>query len=195
MVLKQIYQARDHWNPRWLSSKQLGLSGVLAIEWDSYTSSLYGVGIVLSSDRDLLVWAVNKQTGVVKDNLAYLEMLKSHCEIVSIGWNSVLWKVRVQCKIKYFCWLSLNHNILTWDTLQRRGYNGPGCCILCNNALKLAENIFGNCVIFYQIGQSLCSGLNFLWQWDCSNIADNLKHWILKIHMPLEVPCITMLEV
>ena len=51
--------------------------GDLASEWSSCIDNLYVAGISLNSARHQIVWVANKQTGVVRANLTYLEVLKS----------------------------------------------------------------------------------------------------------------------
>ena len=60
MVLKKIYVTRDHLNPKWLSSDELDIYGDFSKEWGTYISSLCGANIILSSNSDMIVWAVNK---------------------------------------------------------------------------------------------------------------------------------------
>ena len=54
--------------------------------------SLYNVGFTLNSDRDMIIWEVNKQTGTVQANLAYLHFLKAVEEPVCCWWQYALWK-------------------------------------------------------------------------------------------------------
>ena len=95
---------------------------------------------------DQLVWEANKHCGVVTTNLAYHVVLKQRCDPEHLWWHTALWKVKNPSKIKYFILLCLNHKILTWDSLQRRGFFGHGRCVLCHKALETVEHIFGDYV-------------------------------------------------
>lgn len=88
-MLKQIYDVGANMEPCWMSSKVLGLSGDLAMEWESNTKILYDACIVLSMDCDQLVWAANKHSGGVSLKLAYLVLLKQHWETEHLWWHTL----------------------------------------------------------------------------------------------------------
>jgi hypothetical protein len=41
-------------------------------------------------------------------------------------------EVAIQLKLKLFLWLAANGKVLTWEALQKKGWEGPGVCKLCN---------------------------------------------------------------
>ena len=76
VTLQDIYVTNNKHTSCWLSSSNLGLPMELDLEWNAYVDSLYNAGFILNTDRDVIVWGVNQQTGIVKANLAYLHFLK-----------------------------------------------------------------------------------------------------------------------
>ena len=46
-------------------------------------------------------------------------------------WLRYNWKCFFQLKVCMFGWLLLHNRILTWDNLRRKGWFGPGFCVLC----------------------------------------------------------------
>ena len=82
--------------------------------------------IVLTEECDRLLWNINKMNGMVTTELIY----KYLSDLSLIQQPSTLlpkvWKGSLPIKIKFFGWLCINHKILTWDGLQRRGLHGPG---------------------------------------------------------------------
>jgi hypothetical protein len=61
------------------------------------------------------------------------------------GWRRAIWKWKIQLKIKLFIWLAVEGKILTWDTLQSRGWEGPGLCYLCNQESENIDHLFQHC--------------------------------------------------
>ena len=45
----------------------------------------------------------------------------------------------------FFLWQILHHNILTWDNLQKRGFEGPGYYCLCGQHLETMQHILISC--------------------------------------------------
>ena len=77
MTIQDIYVNKNEHTPYWLPLTDLGLPGTLAAEWKAYVDSLYNAGFSLNTDQDELVWEVNSNYGSMKENLAYLQNLKS----------------------------------------------------------------------------------------------------------------------
>lgn len=93
------------------------------------------------------------------------------------------------------CGTPINRKILTWDSLQVRGFVGHGICCLCHKAEESSDHIFGNCSFFQLIGDTLCSCIKSPWRWDLSSLADNLQYWVKSLSLPLEIPALLIWEV
>jgi hypothetical protein len=57
-------------------------------------------------------------------------------------WNSELWP-----KISMFLWLLTKKKTLTWDTLVKRGFEGPSICHICQREEETTEHLFNGCVV------------------------------------------------
>ena len=58
---------------KWKLVWDLGLEGLLALEWEYFLKSFCHSGISLM-DEDGLQWAFNKHNGIVTTNLAYKDL-------------------------------------------------------------------------------------------------------------------------
>jgi hypothetical protein len=56
-----------------------------------------------------------------------------------------MWKWNVPLKIKLFTWLLAENKILSWEILQRRGFSGPGICLLCKLNVETTQHLFLDC--------------------------------------------------
>lgn len=55
-------------------------------------------------------------------------------------WHSNLWP-----KVTFFLSKILHHSILTWDNLQKRGFEGPRYCCLCGQHPETMQHLLINC--------------------------------------------------
>ena len=132
----------------WKLAHSLGLIGMVAGEWDDFLVQLREAEITLNTVLDSLVWKGNMKNDIVTTKLAYESLLKVHSSFQSMWWHSVLWMKKVARKIKCFFLLTLNHKILLWDSLQRRGFQGPSRCIFCLEESESVEHLFFLCRVF-----------------------------------------------
>jgi ribonuclease HI len=56
-----------------------------------------------------------------------------------------LWNFPSIPKVDLFSWTLLHNSILTFDTLKRRGWNGPSRCPLCTNSEETISHLLYNC--------------------------------------------------
>jgi hypothetical protein len=61
------------------------------------------------------------------------------------GWKVNIWKWDIQLKIKLFIWMAAEKKILTWDALQKKGWEGPGVFYLCKHDYEDINHIFIHC--------------------------------------------------
>jgi len=126
-----LAQARGHSDNHhlynhWLSSRDLSFSGDMAIEWDQYRRALIDSGVLLQDKEDVLMWigGDNSSAPSVK-NLYWGIISTKNLKKVEL-WQQSIWRWKIQLKIKLFIWLAAEGRILTWDSLQSRGWEGPG---------------------------------------------------------------------
>jgi len=91
----------------------LGLSGEVAIEWNTYTTALRSVSISLKNEPDLLLWVGGDALGVLTVKNIYIALIHLLDFGIDNFWIQILWKWPVPIKIKLFIWLSAKEKVLT----------------------------------------------------------------------------------
>jgi hypothetical protein len=75
----------------------------------------------------LFGWVETHQAGSLLK--MFMRPLKTKNKIMVIGgWRKSLWSWDCPLKLKLFTWLVAENKILTWENMQRRGFEGPGYC-------------------------------------------------------------------
>lgn len=74
-----------------------------------------------------------------------------------------------------FIWICCHNKILTWANLRRRGFCGPGVCLLCLLAEENTNHLFGGCGFFQSVWSRLGSQWNWLPIWGNVSLQDNLS--------------------
>lgn len=150
-VLKQAVVCVLDGYTQWKSAMDLGLDPALSAEWDLFVLNLLRAGIYLTDFEDTLVWTQNCNTGAVTARLAYHSQMEARCDVMATGWTKKVWYGRMPLKLKCFTWLTFFYKILTWSNLQKRGFVGPGICLLCFKAAETTDHLFGTCYFFLSI--------------------------------------------
>ena len=78
------------------------------------------------------------KTGTISVALAYKSIVSTTFSECIPMWFKEVWRWKLPLKTVIFSWLLLAERILTWNMLQRKGFEGPGICSLCHAA---GENI------------------------------------------------------
>jgi len=147
-------------------------------EWSSYLEYLNRAGILLNQTDDRLVWAINTLDGSVTVKAAYDHMMESCSDIDGKWWAHSLWHWHMPTKLKCFFWLVIHNRTLTWDNLRRRGWTGPGICVLCREADEDLHHLFFNCCFAREIWRSICTTLRVHWQFGDNTVESIVQHWI-----------------
>ena len=113
-------------------------------------------GILLTGVPDVMIWADDKNFGLVTASIVYESLLFNQLHIDLLWWFSKIWKAKVPQKVKCFAWLVLKHKVLSWDLLQRRGIQGPNKCIMCKGDGESADHLFCNCPLFRSLWSNVC---------------------------------------
>jgi hypothetical protein len=134
LVLAQAWKRQPHVQSQdhWLDSAELGILGDLATEWEHYRRALHSLGISLNDSADELLWIGGDRSGILNSKNIYLAICDTQNFPIATGWRKNFWNWDLQLKVKLFLWLAANDKILTWSNLQRRGWEGPNRCYLCN---------------------------------------------------------------
>ena len=76
------------------------------------------------------MWTKNSINGDFTAKLGYKTWVGENFQGEMEEWCKQLWTAEGPLKAKVTLWLTLNNKILTWDNLQKRGWNGPNRCAL-----------------------------------------------------------------
>jgi hypothetical protein len=96
------------------------------------------------------------------------------------GWKRHLWKWDMAQKIKLFIWLSSENKILTWDTLQKKGWQSPNRCHLCSKYVESVYHLFVSCSFCWDVWLRIKKELNYLVVWEGSTLSDCFENWVKK---------------
>ena len=110
----------------------MGLEEGLRKEWEENVSLHKSNFILLEEGRiDKLVWTKNPINGE-SAKLGYKTWAWEKHQGVKETWWKQIWKSEGPLEAKITLWMTLNNKLLTWDNLQKRGWNGPNRCALCH---------------------------------------------------------------
>jgi hypothetical protein len=156
---------------KWHTSEDLGLGGRLAFEWTCFRKDIILNGILLSRRPDELRWSGGNASGVITVKNLYEATEKRKQSCVVKGWRRNLWTWNCPLKLKLFTWLLVENKILTWENLQRRGYNGLGWCVLCNQNWESTFHLFVDCSFVRTVWSTLHTHRNISGSWAGSSIT------------------------
>ena len=107
---------------KWISAKDLGISGDLETEWEQYCRDLNEAGVSLREKEDTLIWTGGDSTGRMLVKNIYSTLISIYEWPQTKRWKFKLWKWEIQLKKKLFIWLASENKILTWKVLQGKGW-------------------------------------------------------------------------
>jgi hypothetical protein len=144
--------------------------------------------VQLRRKTDTLLWMGRDTSGriLVKNIYEAIENKKKNKEIG--GWRKALWSWEVPLKLKLFNWLMIENKLLTWEILQRRGFVGPGWCILCKKNRESISHLFADCHFTCSVWERIFFKLNFLGAWTGDSMNERFKKWRLLYSDYLTLP-------
>jgi hypothetical protein len=175
----------------WLCSLSLGLNGTLAEEWNNFTKGLSTAGVYLGEENDTLLWAGGDASGKITVKNIYLALVSTLNYQPAPKWIQKIWSWDIQLKIKLFTWLTISRKILTWDGLQKRGWEGPGICIFCKRNSESLEHLFINYSFTKQLWAMLKYLLNLKRIWSGEDIVVVYYQWIFDKSVLPEIAALT----
>ena len=130
-TLNQLADQRpeDPWIQHWKSAALLGLGEPEATSLGTYIRGLQLAHIQLTEHEDDLVWDLDP-AGVYTPKAGYLFLSADDGGREEVWWWRSLWKLKCPSKARLFMWCALENRVPTWDILQKRGFQGPGWCVL-----------------------------------------------------------------
>jgi hypothetical protein len=161
----------------WTGSRDLCLREPLASEWNRFTSTLKSAMISLNADPDALLWAGGDASGSITVKNIYAALQHQLISEVDIPWIQHLWNWKVPLKLKLFSWLVGKEKILTWEALQRRGWEGPGICLLCKNAPEDLQHLLIHCPFSKEVWYRSIKHFSIPIDWCGSSISDCFSLW------------------
>eukprot|EP00253_Pinus_taeda_P002895 PITA_02895 len=141
------------WNQKYsMPSTTEGILRVKPEEWDEnidevqkeiLTKELEARRIKNNTRPDILRWGKSTK-GFFTVKEAYYLATRQEGEEEDIDWKQI-WRNKWWPKVTIFAWLVGKRRILTWDKLQKRGFQGPPRCSLCKQENETQENLLNSC--------------------------------------------------
>jgi len=190
-----LYQVKVHslWGyvlDQWKSSVVLGLTRNLALEWENYTRALIRSGIQLQPGEDILLWTGGDQLGsLLAENVYNFVASKLWPHQIS-NWCRQIWSWDLAYKLKLFIWLVMEGKILTWDSLQRRGWNGPSICSLYFRGIESITHMFVACPFTLSLWSYLLDSYKITFAWGGGSLSNCLENYIKTKNVYKSLPII-----
>lgn len=86
------------------------------------------------------------------------------------------WKARCPLKMILFSWVVFSNRNLTWEVLQRKGWQGPGRCPMCQFVAETNAHMFFQCASTTHIWCELSLSYGFPNRF-FSYVQDGFKWW------------------
>lgn len=118
-----------------------------------------------------MVWGNHLFDGGIAAFEAYEHITSCTQSLPYVDLSAHLWTWEAPLKILCFSWLILHNLILTWDTLLKNGFVGPGRCSLCKSYWEDFLHLFILCPFTLDIGKKVPSLLVIQVDDDRSSIA------------------------
>eukprot|EP00253_Pinus_taeda_P017716 PITA_17716 len=121
-------------------------------EWDrelsqdqkeAYRKEVESRKIKACNGRDILRWG-NSMKGSFTTKEAYFLTSTQTGNEENPDWK-IIWERNWWPKVSIFIWLASKNKILTWDRIQKKGFNGPSRCCLCNSDGETRNHLLINC--------------------------------------------------
>jgi hypothetical protein len=149
----------------WMSSSELHLREPLSTEWNLFISALKGAGISLKAEPDALSWAGGDGSGLISAKNLYCALQNRIYTVPCLPWTNKIWRLQLPLKLKLFSWLVGHDKLLTWDVLQRRGWEGPSLCLLCKAAPEDLLHLLMLCPFSKEVWSRTTAHFNFQHSW------------------------------
>lgn len=101
-------------------------------------------------DGDVLSWSPNPK-GVYSVASGYQFLLSHRLEGVEVQWWKKVWNKFSSPKCNLFVWTLAQNRCLTWDNIQKRGFQGPSIYVLCGGGEEDSAHLFFRCSFASQL--------------------------------------------
>jgi len=89
-----------------------------------------------------------------------------------------LWKWDLQLKIKLLVWLAKDQIFLTWDILQKKGWEGPSMCVLCKRSTEDINHLFIDCLFTKKVWNRIKTIQNHKRMREGKTLSECFYFWI-----------------
>jgi hypothetical protein len=165
------------------------------MEWDHYTSALKEAGVSLSPCPDTLSWAGGDATGNITVKNLYNALLNQRYFVLDSSWFSLIWRWEIPLKIKLFFWLAGKEKTLTWDLLRRRGWEGPGICLLCSRETEDIHHLLVHCSFTQLVWSHVLSHLSLHSTWSGTSLSNCYTRWLAQTSAPKTLPALVSWQI
>lgn len=163
-------------SPVWKDEVDLLMPPSIFSIWSSVRHVLQGLAIRRTGTKDVLAWNLPRSPLPVRVKDLYVALSSGSAITGQLIFPPSLWKVSCPLKMILFTWLLFRNRNLSWEVLQKKGWQGPGRCIMCLNAVETNYHMFFQCpasrLIWYELSISL--GFPHLF---VSSVQDDFKWW------------------
>jgi hypothetical protein len=90
-------------------------------------------------------------------------------------------------KIKAFIWLALEGKILTWDSLQKRGWEGPGRFLCVSWSQNLSPIFLFTVLLQEPSGIYMIKDLKVRCCWNGNTLSECIKNWHEEKSTPSQI--------
>ena len=125
--------------------------------------------VQLRDREDVMIWD-SAPRGKYTPKGGYLKLSEIGFEREAKWWWKKLWKIHSPPKTRLFLWCVLENKVPTWDTLQKRGFQGQGSFVLCKAEEESVNHLFLKCAYCIEVWKEcvklLGLGLECRWEGD-----------------------------
>ena len=149
----------------WIRVGELNLLEQAERELELYIAHLYQLQTHLRDREDVLIWD-SDPAGRYTPKAGYIKSSTDGVQGELTWWWKALWKIKSAPKTRVFMWCALQNKVPTWDNLQKRCFQGPGWCALCQVEDETMLHIFVN-----------CSYIKEVWR-ECQKVLGRACNWV-----------------
>lgn len=116
-----------------------------SLEWREFTTSLSKTGLIHNTLGENISWSgkMHKQAPMVAKE--YIYYITRRYNLQQTSWFCIVCKLKIPLKLTLLPRLVWKNKVLTYKTLLKRGFHGPGFCTFCRNSIESTEHIFFSC--------------------------------------------------
>lgn len=130
-------------------------------------------------------------SGLISAKNIYQVLINAFDSQVDNSWFKQWWKWPIQLKIKLFVWLAAKDKVLTWESLQRKGWQGPGLCTLCNCSSETINHLLIHCAFMKSVWLHLFDLYRVKTRWAGNSVLHCFMEWTKDKSAPTSLAATT----